>query len=31
MYSPAILLATPDRSVALGYSGIDKGKDLPTL
>jgi hypothetical protein len=23
--------ATPDRSVALGYSGIDKGKDLPTL
>ena len=28
---PAIMSATPDRSVALGYSGIDKGKDLPTL
>jgi hypothetical protein len=23
--------ATPDQSVALGYSGIDKDKDLPTL
>ncbi len=31
MYSPAILLATPDRSVALGYSGINKDKYLPTL
>ena len=28
---PAIMSATPDRSVALGYSGIDKDKDLPTL
>ena len=28
---PAIMSATPDRSVALGYSGIDKNKDLPTL
>ena len=28
---PAIMSATPDRSVALGYSGLDKGKDLPTL
>ena len=28
---PAIMSATPDCSVALGYSGIDKGKDLPTL
>ena len=23
--------ATPDRSVALGFSGVDRGKDLPTL
>ena len=28
---PAIMSATPDRSVALGYSGIDKDKYLPTL
>ena len=28
---PAIMSATPDQSVALGYSGIDKDKDLPTL
>ena len=28
---PAIMSATPNRSVALGYSGIDKDKDLPTL
>ena len=28
---PAIISATPDRSVALGYSGIDKDKYLPTL
>ena len=28
---PAIMSATPDRSVALGYSGIDEDKYLPTL
>ena len=28
---PAIMSATPDRSVALGYSGIDKDEYLPTL
>jgi len=27
----SIMSATPDRSVALGYSGIDKDKYLPTL
>ena len=27
----AIMSATPERSVALGYSGVEKGKDLPTL
>ena len=28
---PALMSTTPDRSVALGYSGVWDGKDLPTL
>ena len=28
---PALMSTTPDRSVALGYSGVWDGKELPTL
>ena len=27
----ALMSTTPDRSVALGYSGVETGKDLPTI
>lgn len=27
----ALMSTSPDRDVALGYAGVDKGKDLPTL
>jgi hypothetical protein len=27
----SIMSATPDRSVALGFSGVNRGEDLPTL
>ena len=27
----ALMSATPDKSVALGYAGLDTGKELPTL
>ena len=27
----ALMSTSPDRAVALGYAGVEKGKDLPTL